>query len=85
MVLLVLFGRQRTYEGLEAVVRETQNVGSGPQGGDCEKNHRKKAPPTILKKKSSLETKSFAEAVVGTKHGASTDTVTVNVGEEKIT
>ena len=30
MVLLVLFGRKKSYEGLEAVVRETQNVGSGP-------------------------------------------------------
>ena len=30
MVMLVLSGRKRFYEGLEAVVRETHNVGSGP-------------------------------------------------------
>ena len=69
---------------MEAAVRETWNVGSGPQGGDCGKYHRKKAPPTKLKKKSSPETKSFAEAVVGTKHEVPSGVGRVSVGEEEV-
>ena len=42
MVLLVLFERQKTFEGFEVVIGETQNVGSGPQRGDREKKSKKK-------------------------------------------
>ena len=41
MVLLMLSRRQRSFEGLEVVIRETQKFESGTQGGDCEKRHRK--------------------------------------------
>ena len=41
MVLLILSGRQSSFEGLEVVIRETQKFGSGTQGGVCEKKHRK--------------------------------------------
>ena len=37
--MFVLFGRRRSYEGLEAVVRETQNVGSGPLRRGLWKTH----------------------------------------------
>ena len=58
--MLVFSERQRTFEGLEAVVREAHNVGGGLQRGDCKKITEKKVPLTILKKISSPETKSFA-------------------------
>ena len=41
------------------------------------------APPIRLKKKSSPDTKSFEEAVVGKEHGASTEAIKVTVGEEE--
>ena len=50
-----------------------------------ENSLEKKAPPTRLKKKSSPEIKSFAEAVVGTKHEAPSGIVRVSVGEDEVT
>ena len=59
-------------------------LGVGLKEGTVKKITEKKVPSTILKKISSRKTKSFAEAVVGTKHGAPTDVVKVRVGEEEI-
>ena len=47
------------------------------------KTTEKMAPPIRLKKKSSPDTKSFAEAVVGKEHGVFTEAIRVTVGEEE--
>ena len=67
------------------LIEKLKILGVGLKEGTVKKITEKRAPPTMLKKKSSSETKSFAEAVVGTKHKASTDAVRVSVEEEEIT
>ena len=49
------------------------------------KTTEKMEPLIILKKKSSPDTKSFAEAVVGKEHGAFTEAIRATMGEEETT
>ena len=79
MVLFMLSGKQRSFEGLEAVIGEHQSLGVGLQ----KKSTGKIVPSNRLKKKSSPITKSFAKAVVGKEHGASMEAIRVTMGEEE--
>ena len=65
--MIVLFERQRTYEGLEAVDRKTQNIGSGSQGGDCEKNHRTKGTTDHVKEEKLFRNKILCRSGSGDK------------------
>ena len=72
-------------KGWKLLSEKLKSLGVGLKEGTVKKTTAKMAPPIKLKKKSSPYTKSFAEAILGKEHGASTEAIRVTVGEEKTT
>ena len=70
-------------KGWKLLSKKLRSLGVGPKEGTVKKIAEKMVPLIRLKKKSSPEIISFAEAVMGKEHGVSIEAIRVTVGEEE--